>query len=293
MDRLVWLEERQTGLGSSDAPSLVGVGFGTAADVYRSKLAPPDGREPTTGVLARGIALEPVVGRMYAARAGAAVAKRLVIDRHPARPWQLASVDFVRADADAIVEAKTVAGFGDDWGPDGSARVPDGYYVQVQHQLGVRGDRVAHVAALDILGWSLRVYTVPADPEFFGLLTEVQARFWRDHVLARVEPGAEWEEKYGGAVRAAIPVPEGRVALPRMAADLLAAREELKAIRDAADAAHREHTEAIELLLGTAQEGVVGDWKVRRVYNAGGPVPATVRKPYSYLTARRVKEKTA
>jgi putative phage-type endonuclease len=299
MNREAWLKERQTGVGSSDAPSLVGVGFGTAADVFREKLTPPDPREPATGVLARGIALEPLVGKMYAERfPNCRIAKRTVIDRHPERDWQIASVDFMgvlvdERDNDLIVEAKTTVGFGDDWGPDGLSRVPDGYFVQVQHQLGVTGERLAHVAALDIMGWSLRVYPIPADPEFFGLLTEVQSRFWKDHVLARVEPGPEWEEKYGGAVREAIPVPAGRVTLPAMAADMLAKREELKSIRDMAEAAYREQTEAIELMLGDAQEGVLPGWKVRKVYNAGGPVPATVRKPYTYLTVRRVKEKNA
>ena len=39
-ERLQWLAERQSGLGSSDAPNLVGLGFRTAQDVYIDKTEP-------------------------------------------------------------------------------------------------------------------------------------------------------------------------------------------------------------------------------------------------------------
>jgi putative phage-type endonuclease len=183
-DRLAWLLARQRGVGSSDAPNLCGVGYQDAASVYRSKVTAPNATLPVSGVLARGVALEPLVAQRYAEEMDAELVPCAQV-AHPERPWQLANPDRRRLDSGRHVELKTVTGFSDEWGPALTDRIPDGYAVQVQHQMGVLGAESIDLAALDVIAWELRVYRIPFDPSFYGWLTQVEERFWREHVPRR------------------------------------------------------------------------------------------------------------
>jgi putative phage-type endonuclease len=281
MDRLVWLRERQKGVGSSDAPNLVGVGFGDAASVYRSKVEPPDDREPRAGVLARGIALEETVARLYAETMGVVVGHPAPIVFHPDRPWQFASLDRVRDDG-RPVELKTTAGFGEAWGAAGTDQIPDGYRVQAQHQMGVIGADSIDLAALDVIAWELRVYRVPFDPDLFAWLTAVEETFWRGHVLPRVPPGPEWDEQLRADALALVEKGK-RVELGAGAVELIERRKELAAIRDEADAECKRLGRLLEAQMGDAEIATAGGWIV-----PGGEVSYT-RDPYTRLDVRAGK----
>lgn len=289
-ERKQWLEERRRGIGSSDAPNLLGVGFRTAADVYREKIDPPDERMPDRGFLRRGIDLEPIIAARYVeAVQGVELAKPLPVIVHPSRDWQLASLDRVRDDG-YPVELKSTIGFGDEWGPAGTDLIPDRYQIQVQHQLGTGGFEWADVAALDIIAWELRVYRIPFNPALFEFISEVEAKFWTDHVLAKRPPGAEWGEQFADEARGRT-VKGKKIELPEDAAALIAQRQELKSIRDEADAAYKQLGFAIEVLLGDAEEGTAADaWKVKRIHVAGGHVEYD-REPYSRLDIRPIKKR--
>jgi len=289
-ERREWLESRRAGIGSSDAPNLLGIGFRTAADVYREKIDPPDERMPSAGVLRRGIDLEPIIAQRYEeAVYGVELAKPLPVIAHPERPWQLASLDRVRDDGKPV-ELKSTAGFGDQWGPAGTDQIPDGYQVQVQHQMGVTGAEVCDVAALDVIAWEFRVYRVPFNPEFFEFISEMEAKFWTDHVLAKRPPGAEWGEQFADDARS-LTVKGKKIELPEEAAALIAQRQELKAVRDEADAAYKQLGSEIEVMLGDAEEGTAaGTWKVKRIHVAGGHVEYD-REPHSRLDIRPIRRK--
>lgn len=288
-ERKQWLEERRRGIGSSDAPNLMGVGFRTAADVYREKTEPPDERLPSRGVLRRGLDLEPIIAARYVeAVEGVELAKPLPSIAHPERPWQLASLDRVRDDG-FPVELKSTVGFGDEWGPSGTDLIPDGYQIQVQHQLGTGGFQWADVAALDVIAWELRVYRIPFNPALFEFISEVEAKFWTDHVLAKRPPGAEWGEQFADQVRGQM-VKGKKIELPAEAAALIAQRQELKCIRDEAEAAYKQLGTEIEVLLGDAEEGTADTWKVKRIHVAGGHVEYD-REPYSRLDIRPIRTK--
>lgn len=287
--RKQWLEVRRRGIGASDAPNLLGVGFRTAADVYREKIEPSDERVPAAGVLRRGIDLEPIIAQRYEETLQVQLLAAPHSIAHHARPWQLASLDRIRNDAAANpVELKSTAGFGDQWGPAGTDLIPDGYQVQVQHQLGITGSEWADVAALDVIAWEFRVYRIPFNPEFFEFISDIEAKFWTDHVLAKRPPGAEWGEQFADQARS-LTVKGKKIELPEAAAELIAQRVELKTIRDEAEAAYKLLGAQIETLLGDAEEGTAADmWKVKRIHVPGGHVEYD-REPYSRLDIRPIK----
>jgi putative phage-type endonuclease len=286
VERLAWRKERKSGLGASDAPKLVGLGWGkkNAGHVYRDKTTDHIEPDSKTGPLARGTVLEPIVAQMYEELMGAElVLPPNAIARHPERSWQFASPDRFRADDGRPVQLKTALHFGDEWGSSGTDDLPDGYRVQVQQEMGVLGAPFCDLAALDITEWELRVYRVAFDADFFAWLTEIEERFWREHVLARVPPTIEWEAQFSTAARARIAKTGTRVELDPSVEALLTKREELRAIEKEAKADFDALGEQIMLLMGSAEIAHVGDLTVKKITVKPHTVPAQERAGHVYL----------
>ena len=291
--REAWLQERRTGVGSSDAPCLVGLGYKSPADIYRLKVG-EDEYDPPRGRLLRGLALEGAVAAMYAEAMQCDVCAG-PFTRAEGREWQVASIDRIVPDPEAtaparVVEMKTTDYFGDDWGRPMSDEIPRAHWVQVQHQLGVwEGGEFADVAALAVADWEFRVYRVRFDPDFFAWLTEVERRFWFDHVQKRVPPPADFAAALMPASPASLVAAGGAVVLPSEAeADatrLLAYKRVEKEAKRLADLAK----ERLLKHMGGAATATVGNYKMRLVEVAGGRVEAFDREPYSWLKVWPVK----
>ena len=289
-ERLEWLLQRQTGIGASDAPNLVGCGFGDALKVYRDKTTPPPVEyEPQTGPLARGIALEPYVADRYAALMDVPLLKPArAIYWNPKQPLQLASPDRVRQDNGRPVQLKTVAGFGDEWGPSGSDQVPDGYTIQVCQETGCLGADACDLAALDILSWELRVYRVAFDRDLFEWLASVEERFWFDHVLIRRPPTAEWEAQFDAKKLGLIADRGARIDLSAEpgAEELFEKLKDLGELKDDVESAYKDAREQLQALMGRAERADCGPWTVKKVIVGPSEVaakPAHTKPGYTYL----------
>lgn len=282
-EREQWLAARRTGIGSSDAPNLVGVGFRDALAVYRDKVEPRQDREPE-GRVRRGVLLEALVAAEYERAMGVELAPAPAA-RHPRHDFLLASPDRVRPDG-RRVELKTVCHFGDAWGESGTDRIPDGYLVQVTHQMGVLRADVIDLAALDVDSWELRVYRIARDDRLWQYLRSAATEFWHSHVLDRRPPGPEWDATFGVAkTEALLPVPGKAVELGPDAAELLRVREGVKAVRDEAEAEYKRLTAAAAALMGDAERATCPGWRLKRVAVRGGTYTAT-REPYARLDVR-------
>jgi putative phage-type endonuclease len=279
MNRLEWLYARQKSVGASDAANLVGVGWRTAADVYREKTEPVDDRTPTDGPLARGIALEPIVAARYKEVMGveivspiynATLGNEYSITYHPDRPWQSASLDRRRADNGATISLKTTAGFGEEWGENGSADVPEVYRVQSCHEMGVTQTTMLDLAALDVIRWELRVYRLDFDAAYFEWLTGVERRFW-NYVEERTPPPVDWDDTVRPIHDRRV-IRLGTIDLGDDMIAILERRKELKRIADEADDEAKRLTTQVDLRMGNAERGVAGPWRLRRSLVKGAEV---------------------
>jgi len=286
MSRLDWLKERQSGIGASDAPNLVGVGFGDAASVYRSKVEPVNDAPPK-GYLRRGLDLEPIVAAMYTEVMGVPLSIHSLTSRHPERPWQFCHVDCMRPDG-LPVQLKTTAGFGDDWGPSGTDQVPDGYRIQCLHEMGVIGAPAQDLIALDVIAWEPRVYRLLFDAAAFDWLTRVEQDFWQ--LVEQRKPLGDWEERIA-PVASQLIVGGKYVELGPEVETLIGQRKELGRIRDEADDEYKRIGQQIEASMGDAEIATCGGWKLKRLQIAAGIVPAYERKAYSRLDIRAMKGK--
>jgi len=113
-----------------------------------------------------------------------------------------------------------------------SADVPAGYTAQSQHEMGVTGTTMLDLAVLDVIRWEVRVYRLEFDPAYYLWLTEVEERFWTEHVQTRNPPPAEWDDRINPPTP--LVVRPGTIDLGPEAAELLAKRKRIIAIRDEA-----------------------------------------------------------
>lgn len=181
-----WLEARRTGLGGSDASTVAGVNrWGSRYELWLDKTGRlPE--QPETPAMRMGTLLEPFVAQLFTEETGVAT-RRAGLMRSRTRPWQMVSVDRLTDDG-GLLEAKTTNWrLAEEWDDD---QVADHAEIQVQHALAVTGRSHAWVAVL-IDGRDFRFRRVERDERLIGVLTEMEERFWVDHVLADQAPPME------------------------------------------------------------------------------------------------------
>lgn len=261
-----WLALRRTGLGSSDAPAVVGLSpWASPLGVWLDKTGQAPDR-PATEAMTLGTALEPVVADLVARREGRRVQRRRAILQHPTHDWMLANLDRrIRDDSGGwrTLEIKTTSAFQADAWADGP---PTPVLLQCWHQLAVTGEPYQYAVAL-IGGQHLTpLFRVDADDAAVRALVEVEQRFWLDYVLAgRMPPltgaGDEaeqlrtlWPESASGR----------RVELPAEAADWLQARADALHDRDLASARAEALTARLQALMGPAEEATLAGQPVIR-----------------------------
>ena len=207
MDRTSWLRERQKGVGGTDVTALMGLGYDDrdALAVYYEKTAEDIVDDPGKPIMRMGLATEEYNAECYSDRMGAALVRPGLVWADTF-PWVFATFDRAARFESVVtgsplhetrpVELKYSLFFdADEWGPDGSDLVPDGYLVQLHWQMLVlrscghtvlRGD----ISALSGAG-EHRVYTVLFDERLANLLLGLSEAFWT-FVTDRCEP-IDWK----------------------------------------------------------------------------------------------------
>ena len=191
------LQRRLTGIGSSDIPEVIGVGYRDrgAIGVYLEKRQLIESI-PDNEMMEWGRRLEEPI----AVKAGEELGLKLVeLDkrdlplRHHQREWMLATPDRVELDQETGhpvegVECKNPHQFsGKNWGPSGSKRLPLRVIAQVTWQMEVVGLDRWHVACL-IGGNDFRLYTVHYHEGLARKLIAAGEKFWFEHVQKGVPP---------------------------------------------------------------------------------------------------------
>lgn len=254
MPRDAWREMRRNGVGASETPSLLGVGYESPLEVYLRKVGlMPDGDE--TDAMAAGTALEAGILDLYRRRTGAEIAARQVFVHRPEFPRAFATLDAVRADG-RPVEVKLV-GFhaAGDWGSEdeGLFAVPERVLWQAAHQLLASGAPELDIAAL--MGTDLRVWTFTrADAESARSLDLIRARvaWFLDRLDRRDPPPAVGRDDHAHLVRLH-PGAVGTVQLDGLVASYAGEFLDLGAqIKDLAERRDRFKAAVLEAMKGSA-----------------------------------------
>ncbi|BAH17653.1 YqaJ viral recombinase family protein [Macrococcoides caseolyticum] len=181
-----WLKARQSGIGGSDAGTILGVNkWKSKTQLFFEKVNPELKQQVDNEFIYWGNVLEDVVAKEFETRTGKKVRKNNKMLRHPEHEFMLANLDRVIVGEKALLECKTTSQYNiDQWKDD---EIPASYLCQIQHYMAVTGYEKAYIAVL--CGGNQFIWKeVPRDDELIGIIINAEKDFWYNNVLAGVIP---------------------------------------------------------------------------------------------------------
>jgi putative phage-type endonuclease len=189
-----WLKARESGIGSSEVATIVGLNpWETPYQLWRRKVGIDPPKDETFAMKA-GHYLEDAVAQFWHDETGRDIIKSSAGDwliRDNERPFLQVSPDrtywltgMSRNNVNkGILECKTTQKSID------ADDLPKHWFVQVQYQLGVAGLGQGSLAWL-CSGREFGYKDLAFVEDFYGWLVEEVEKFWTDHILGKVEPAA-------------------------------------------------------------------------------------------------------
>lgn len=294
--REAWLAARRTGLGGSDAATIMGVNpWKSRYALWAEKLGlVPDDEESEAAEW--GKRLEGVIAAKYAEVTGRKVMLHgsavPTILRHATRPYMLGSLDgdieCPKHEGPGILEIKTTGAHrGDEW----EEAAPLAYQVQVQHYMAVTGRRWGSFAAL-IGGQKFRWYDVERNDAFIATLEAKCEEFWR-LIETRTPPDVDASESTTAALKALYPIDTGEaIDLGPDAIEWLDQLDAVKTELAAAEAKKRKLDNRIREAIGSASVGVVpgrGQFSLRLQRREAHTVSASEFRALRFTKAFKAK----
>ncbi|MEK4815759.1 YqaJ viral recombinase family protein [Macrococcus sp. FSL R5-0951] len=181
-----WLKARQSGIGGSDAGTILGVNkWKSKTQLFFEKVNPELKQQVDNEFIYWGNVLEDVVAKEFETRTGKKVRKNNKMLRHPEHEFMLANLDRVIVGEKALLECKTTSQYNiDQWKDD---EIPASYLCQIQHYMAVTGYEKAYIAVL--CGGNQFIWKeVPRDDELIEIIVNAEKDFWYNNVLAGVIP---------------------------------------------------------------------------------------------------------
>jgi putative phage-type endonuclease len=167
-----WLQWRKEGIGSSDAPIILGVSpWKTPFQLWEEKTSDTV-EEQTNWATVRGHELEPVARSHYELAHNIDMKPALKV--HRKMKFLRASLDGYNEDASTVLEIKCVGK--EDHALALSGKIPEKYIPQLAHQLAVTEAERVHYYSFDGTKGALVVYK--RDEEFIDKLMNEECKFW-------------------------------------------------------------------------------------------------------------------
>ena len=254
-DRTEWLKYRESGIGSSEVATIVGLNpWETPYQLWRRKVG-LDAPKQENFAMKAGHYLEDAVSLFWQDETGQQVIKssagdwlirddeRLYLQVSPDRTYWLADMPHSNENK-GILECKTTQMTIDE------DDIPKHWFVQVQYQLGVAGYQHGSLAWLT-QGRNFGYKDLAFVPDFFAWLVEEVDKFWVDNIQAKQEPTAANVQdillKYNRHT-------DGKIV--EVNDEIFAAYQELKEVRDELSAIEEKKAaleEKIKLGFGDAE----------------------------------------
>jgi putative phage-type endonuclease len=215
MDTTV-LELRRQGIGGTDISAILGQNpYRTAHDVWLEKMGYTTATDdPPSEAAYWGKQIEDILAAEYAKRENVRllhVPTASGVIASPTEPWVIGSPDRL-VDATPLVGLELkMAGLhqAGRWGEPGTDQIPDAYLLQVQWYA-----RLTEAVRWDLavlLGQEFRIYRVEPHKDLQQALHEIAARFWFDHVVAKVAPEIDHSEGARRLLHTVFPIQQDEI----------------------------------------------------------------------------------
>lgn len=255
-----WLDYRRTGIGGSDAATVVGLNpYSSLYTLYNDKLGLIPAKEDNEA-MRQGRDFEDYVSRRWMEATGKKVRRNCYMWRSDEHPFMLADIDREVVGENAGLECKTTSAYNKSDLEGGE--VPLTYYVQCQHYLAVMGFDRMYLAVL-VLGVGFYCFTIERDEKEIAALIEAEAAFWH-RVETKNPPPVDGSDSTMATLAAIYPTETvaGRVQLTGKAASLIGDIETMKAERDALGESINRAKATIMQEIGDAEGGQCDGWRV-------------------------------
>lgn len=262
MSRYEWLQERNKGIGGSDAGIILGLNkYRTAFELWLEKTGQVDPVEIDNEAIYWGNEMENVVAKEFEKRTGKKVRRSNFMYSHPEHAFIKANIDRLVVGESAVLECKTASAYlAKEWEGD---EVPETYLVQLQHYLGVTGKEKGYIAVL--IGGNRFIWKeIERDEELIQMIFNAEKHFWEYHVQQGNPPELDGssaaeqylKEKFAKAEK------EKQVILPADNKELIQQYEKIKADEKLIKTAKTEIENKLKAQLEDAEVGIVGDYGV-------------------------------
>ena len=196
-----WLEYRRSGIGGSDASTIVGLNpYSSPYSLFCDKMGALPEKEDTES-MRQGRDLEQYVAERWMERTGKRVKRNNTMWRSTRWPWMLADIDREVIGENAGLECKTTSVYNrHDFA---GGEVPLTYYVQCQHYMAVMGFDRMYLAVL-VLNRGFYDFVIERDEGEIETLAAAEEVFW-DHLAAEDPPPLDGSEATQNALKAMYP----------------------------------------------------------------------------------------
>lgn len=178
-----WLEYRRTGIGGSDASTIVGLNpYSSPYYLFCDKMGALPEKDDTEA-MRQGRDLEQYVADRWMERTGKTCRRNNYMWRSTRWPWMLADIDREIVGENAGLECKTTSPYNKHDFAGGE--VPLTYYVQCQHYMAVMGFDRMYLAVL-VLNRGFYDFVIDRDDSEIDVLAASEGEFW--DLLQREEP---------------------------------------------------------------------------------------------------------
>lgn len=181
-----WHEWRSQGIGASEAPNIMGVGYLTPHQLWCNRLGLTPKKQENSS-MKRGQDLEPVAREEFTKQTGIKMNADLRI--HPEIQWMRCSLDGISEDGQ-ILEIKCPNRERHQMALDGV--IPPEYFPQIQHQIEVCGVKSAFFFSFN--GISGKVLEIERDDKYISNLISKESDFW--YSIQNLEPPELLDKDY-------------------------------------------------------------------------------------------------
>ena len=205
-----WLEYRRSGIGGSDASTIVGLNpWSSPYVLFCDKMGALPEKDDSEA-MRQGRDLEQYVADRWMEQTGKRCRRNNFMWRSTVWPWMLADIDREVVGENAGLECKTTSVYNrHDFA---GGEVPLNYYVQCQHYMAVMGFDRMYLAVL-VLNRGFYDFIVERDEEEIEALTAAEEEFW-DRLQREEPPEIDGSEATQDALKAMYPHEEAELALP-------------------------------------------------------------------------------
>lgn len=186
-----WLEYRRTGIGGSDAATIVGLNpYSSLFKLYADKKGLITSI-PDNEAMRQGRDLEEYVAKRFTEATGKKVRRRNYMFQHENYDYILADIDREIVGENAGLECKTTSMFNKSDFENGE--IPLTYYVQMTHYMAVMGYDKMYLAVL-ILSKGFYWFEIERDEDEISSLLKAESDFWNNYIVAEKFPPADGSE---------------------------------------------------------------------------------------------------